>query len=88
MGASPGAAVALTRMNTLVDIRPVLEAIHVPTLVIHRTGRVLATALAAAVGQEVTWFRGTLARKGPASFAAAFDVPGAPDAPGPWAYAR
>jgi hypothetical protein len=38
MGASPGAAVALTRMNALVDIRPVLEAIRVPTLVIHRTG--------------------------------------------------
>lgn len=149
MGASPGAAVALTRMNALVDIRPVLEAIRVPTLVIHRTGdrcllvdegrflasripgaqfcelpgddhlpfvgdqdavldviesflrgvgqvpeagRVLATALwaelvdvgvdggndaalAAAVEREVAWFRGTLARKGPASFAAAFDGP-------------
>lgn len=150
MGASPGAAVALTRMNALVDIRPVLEAIRVPTLVIHRTGdrcllvdegrflasripgarfvelpgddhlpfvgdqdsvldaieaflrgvgqaaeagRVLATALwvegrgasgaaagddpslAAAVEQEVTWFRGVLARTGPASFAAAFDGP-------------
>jgi pimeloyl-ACP methyl ester carboxylesterase len=148
MGASPGAAVALTRMNALVDIRPVLEAIRVPTLVIHRTGdrcllvdegrflasripgaqfvelpgddhlpfvgdqdavldviepflrglrqtpdagRVLATALwaevldagaggddaalAAAVGREVAWFRGTLARTGPVSFAAAFDGP-------------
>ena len=38
MGASPGAAVALTRMNARVDIRPVLPAIRVPTLVIHRTG--------------------------------------------------
>ena len=38
MGASPGAAVALTRMNALVDIRPVLNAIRVPTLVVHRTG--------------------------------------------------
>jgi pimeloyl-ACP methyl ester carboxylesterase len=38
MGASPGAAVALTRMNAQVDIRPVLAAIRVPTLVIHRTG--------------------------------------------------
>lgn len=38
MGASPGAAVALTRMNAAVDIRPVLGAIRVPTLVIHRTG--------------------------------------------------
>jgi pimeloyl-ACP methyl ester carboxylesterase len=38
MGASPGAAVALTRMNARVDIRPVLPAIRVPTLVVHRTG--------------------------------------------------
>jgi pimeloyl-ACP methyl ester carboxylesterase/DNA-binding winged helix-turn-helix (wHTH) protein len=38
MGASPGAAAALTRMNAQVDIRHVLPTIHVPTLVIHRTG--------------------------------------------------
>ena len=38
MGASPGAALALTRMNALFDVRPVLKAIQVPTLVIHRTG--------------------------------------------------
>lgn len=149
MGASPGAAVALTRMNALVDIRPVLEAIRVPTLVIHRSGdrcllvdegrflasripnarfvelpgddhlpfvgdqdavldaiepflrgvgqapeagRVLATvlwaeargatagggddaALVAAIEREVAWFRGTLTRTGPGSFAAAFDGP-------------
>ena len=36
--ASPGAAVALLRMNTEIDIRHVLPAIHVPTLVMHRTG--------------------------------------------------
>lgn len=36
--ASPGAAVALLRMNTEIDIREVLPIIHVPTLVIHRTG--------------------------------------------------
>ena len=36
--ASPGAAVALTRMNSEADIRGVLPAIRVPTLVIHRTG--------------------------------------------------
>jgi pimeloyl-ACP methyl ester carboxylesterase len=36
--ASPGAAVALLRMNTEIDIRNVLPAIHVPTLVMHRTG--------------------------------------------------
>ncbi len=38
MGASPGAAVALTRMNADVDVREVLPTIRVPALVIHRTG--------------------------------------------------
>ena len=38
MGASPGAAAALTRMNADIDIRNVLPTIRVPTLVIHRTG--------------------------------------------------
>jgi pimeloyl-ACP methyl ester carboxylesterase len=38
MGASPGAAVALTRMNAAVDIRAVLPNVRVPALVIHRTG--------------------------------------------------
>ncbi len=38
MGASPGAAVALTKMNAQIDIRAILPSIHVPTLVIHRTG--------------------------------------------------
>src|SRR5262245_41283854 len=37
-GASPGAALALTKMNTEIDIRHVLPTIRVPTLVIHRTG--------------------------------------------------
>jgi class 3 adenylate cyclase len=36
--ASPGAALALARMNTNLDVRSVLSAVHVPTLVIHRTG--------------------------------------------------
>lgn len=36
--ASPGAALALLRMNTEIDIRHVLPAIRVPTLVLHRTG--------------------------------------------------
>ena len=35
--ASPGAAVALMRMNTFVDVRDVLPTIHVPTVVLHRT---------------------------------------------------
>ncbi len=38
MGASPGAAVALTRMNADIDVRAVLPSIRVPTLVVHRTG--------------------------------------------------
>ncbi|HUQ95336.1 MAG TPA: alpha/beta fold hydrolase [Bryobacteraceae bacterium] len=37
MGASPGAAEALTRMNAEIDIRPILGSIRVPTLVLHRT---------------------------------------------------
>jgi pimeloyl-ACP methyl ester carboxylesterase len=36
LGASPGAAMALIRMNSGIDVRPVLSAVHVPTLVIHR----------------------------------------------------
>jgi pimeloyl-ACP methyl ester carboxylesterase len=36
--ASPGAAVALLRMNTQIDIRNVLPSIQAPTLVLHRTG--------------------------------------------------
>ncbi len=36
--ASPGAAVALLRMNTQIDIRHVLPTIRVPALVLHRTG--------------------------------------------------
>ena len=35
---SPGAAVALARMNAEIDARHVLDAIRVPTLVVHRTG--------------------------------------------------
>ena len=38
MGASPGAASALTRMNAQIDVRHVLPTIRVPALVIHRTG--------------------------------------------------
>jgi pimeloyl-ACP methyl ester carboxylesterase/DNA-binding winged helix-turn-helix (wHTH) protein len=38
MGASPGAAVALTRMNADIDVRDVLPSIRVPALVLHRTG--------------------------------------------------
>jgi pimeloyl-ACP methyl ester carboxylesterase len=36
--ASPGAAAALLRMNSYIDVREVLPTIRVPTLVLHRTG--------------------------------------------------
>jgi pimeloyl-ACP methyl ester carboxylesterase/DNA-binding winged helix-turn-helix (wHTH) protein len=37
MGASPGAALALTQMNAEIDVRQVLPLVRVPTLVIHRS---------------------------------------------------
>ena len=37
-GASPGAVIALTRMNDEIDVRPILPTIRVPTLVLHRIG--------------------------------------------------
>jgi pimeloyl-ACP methyl ester carboxylesterase len=36
--ASPGAAAALIRMNTQIDVRDVLPTIRVPTLILHRSG--------------------------------------------------
>ncbi|HEU0023169.1 MAG TPA: adenylate/guanylate cyclase domain-containing protein [Thermoleophilaceae bacterium] len=42
-GASPSAVVALTRMNSVTDVRHVLPAICVPTLVIHRSGDMIVT---------------------------------------------
>jgi pimeloyl-ACP methyl ester carboxylesterase len=41
LGATPGAAIALMRMNSEIDISDVLPAIHAPTLVLHRTEDVL-----------------------------------------------
>ena len=38
MSASPGDAADLARMNELIDIRDILPAIRVPTLIIHATG--------------------------------------------------
>ena len=43
MSASPGAASVLTRMNGEIDVRDVLPAIHVPTLIVHRTGDLAVT---------------------------------------------
>ncbi len=40
-GATPGAAIALMRMNSQIDITGILSAIHTPTLVQHRTDDVL-----------------------------------------------
>src|SRR4029453_7128268 len=37
MGASPGAALALTEMNADIDVRHLLPSIRVPTLILHRT---------------------------------------------------
>ncbi len=38
MGASPGTAVALARMNFEIDVRDVLAGLQTPTLILHRTG--------------------------------------------------
>ena len=38
LAASPGAGVALYRMNIEIDVRQVLPTIRVPTLILHRTG--------------------------------------------------
>jgi pimeloyl-ACP methyl ester carboxylesterase len=38
LAASPGAAISVMRMNMEIDVRHVLPAIGVPTLVLHRTG--------------------------------------------------
>jgi len=60
--ASPAAAVALSRMNRSIDVRPLLGELKVPTLVVHRTGdratpielgRYLASAIPAAVLAEL-----------------------------------
>ena len=36
--ASPGAAVDIMRMNGEIDVRPILPAVRVPALILHRTG--------------------------------------------------
>jgi len=38
LGGSPTAAVHLTRMNSEIDVRPILPSIRVPTLIMHRRG--------------------------------------------------
>ncbi|MGI8914752.1 MAG: alpha/beta fold hydrolase [Chloroflexota bacterium] len=43
LGASPGAWLALNRMNREMDVRDLLPSIRVPTLVLHRRGERIAT---------------------------------------------
>ena len=38
LGASPSAVITLMRMNSQIDVRHILDAIRVPTLVLHRQG--------------------------------------------------
>ncbi len=38
LSSSPGAALALARMNTEIDVRNILPSVRVPTLILHRTG--------------------------------------------------
>jgi class 3 adenylate cyclase len=71
-GASPAAALALTRMNFQIDARAVLEVIDVPTLVLHRTedmitlveaGRHMAAGIRGAKyvelpGEDHIWYYG------------------------------
>jgi pimeloyl-ACP methyl ester carboxylesterase len=52
--ASPGAALALLRMNTQIDVRGVLPAVRVPTLVLHRTGDLDANV------EEGRWIAGRI----------------------------
>jgi pimeloyl-ACP methyl ester carboxylesterase/DNA-binding winged helix-turn-helix (wHTH) protein len=47
LGATPGACIALMRMNSSINISGVLSGIRVPTLVIHRTGDTLVDVAAA-----------------------------------------
>jgi pimeloyl-ACP methyl ester carboxylesterase len=40
LSASPSSATALMRMNSEIDVRPIVPSIRVPTLIIHREGDV------------------------------------------------
>lgn len=40
--ASPGAAVAIQRLNAKLDVRPILAAVKVPTLILYRAGEFVA----------------------------------------------
>jgi pimeloyl-ACP methyl ester carboxylesterase len=52
--ASPQAALTLARMNAEIDIRPILSAIRVPTLILHRDGdRVVETENARYLARQI-----------------------------------
>jgi class 3 adenylate cyclase/alpha-beta hydrolase superfamily lysophospholipase len=52
--ASPGAALAIMKMNRDIDVRQVLPAIRVPTLILHRTGeRVIEVEHARYVAEHI-----------------------------------
>jgi class 3 adenylate cyclase len=52
LAASPGAAIQVMRMNREIDVRHVLSAIRVPTLILHRTGDRLTSVAQARVMAE------------------------------------
>ena len=55
LAASPGAAAAVMRMNGEIDVRHVLPAIQVPTLILHRTGdRVTLIEQARVMAQRIS----------------------------------
>ena len=52
--ASPQAALTLARMNAEIDVRPILSAIRVPTLILHREGdRVVGTDDARYLAEQI-----------------------------------
>ena len=52
--ASPQAALTLARMNAEIDVRPILSAIRVPTLILHREGdRVVGTGDARYLAEQI-----------------------------------
>lgn len=53
LGASPSAVKTLMLMNSEIDIRGVLPAIHVPTLILHRAGDTRGVHTAIAIGRRL-----------------------------------
>ena len=58
LAASPGAAVAVMRMNKEIDVRPILPAVRVPTLVLHRAqDRMIKVEQARYLAEHITGAR-------------------------------